>query len=53
MSRGIYISGVYVRGYMSEGYMSGGIIFTRFQVAIMDFECSTVENIVLLIETYS
>ena len=32
--------------------MSGGVIFTRFQVAIMDFECSTVENVVLLIGTY-
>ena len=28
-------------------------IFTRFQVAIMDFEFSTGENVVFPIETYS
>ena len=36
-----------------NNYLDPLDIFTRFQVAIMDFEFSTGENVVFPIETYS
>ena len=36
-----------------NGYLVSFYIFTRFQIAVMDFELSTGENVVFHIERYS